>query len=652
LSREHEGGYGARPSGVTEFDAAIGAGGTPLSLRGRAWAWARASTDRRAAPAVVVSLVSAVYVWTGLDRRWYPWDEGALAQPAARILDGQLPHRDFDDAYTGGLSYLHAAAFEVFGRELTSLRLVLFAFFVAWVPVLVYVASRYLRPVEAGAVALVAVVWSVPNYPASMPSWYCTFLATFGAAALLRHLETERRRWLFVAGICGGLSVTVKIVGVYFIAAALMYLVFKTNSDVRKDASPGRSSSWYSLFVVSGGVALTMFVVLLLGSHVDASTFVNFVVPVVSLALFTCWSLRLRAGRSSSADLRSLFALTTPFLAGVALPVGAFIAPYLATGAVGDLASGVWPTRRLDNAVSPPTLWTLIALVPVAVVVLLARDIAKRGAREKALAAILATGLASAALIGSHASFAYVMTWHSMRAIVPALSIVGLAIVARRLRSNRDPIGAQQVVLLLEVMAMCSLVQFPYPASIYFAYVAPLVFLAAAAVWVYAACAWRPILWTFIAFYLIFGVVRLNGNSLKTIGRTYQPAGDTYTLRMPRGGLAVGRTDATMYDRIVALVDRHDGGSRYIYAAPDSPEVYFLTDHRNPTKTLFEYLDTRPTAASQLISVLGAHHVNVVVVNLRPPVSAPLDAELRHALDRYYPHSSIIFGHFVVRWHT
>jgi hypothetical protein len=72
------------------------------------------------AVAVVVSLVSAVYVWRGLDRGWWPEDKGTLAEPAARILEGQLPHRDFVDAYTGGLSYLHAASSDRFRRARSS----------------------------------------------------------------------------------------------------------------------------------------------------------------------------------------------------------------------------------------------------------------------------------------------------------------------------------------------------------------------------------------------------------------------------------------------------------------------------------------------------------------------------------------------------
>ncbi len=70
-----------------------------------------------------------------------------------------------------------------------------FCLFVAWVPVVFYLASSFASPITAGAATLLAVAWSLPNYPTPMPSWYNLFLATFGAAAIFRYLETGRKRW-------------------------------------------------------------------------------------------------------------------------------------------------------------------------------------------------------------------------------------------------------------------------------------------------------------------------------------------------------------------------------------------------------------------------------------------------------------------------
>ena len=173
-----------------------------------------------------------------------------LAQEAEYVLNGEVPHHDFPEIYTGGLTYWNAFVFRVFGLRLTSLRLALYLCFLAFVPAVFAIASRFGPPLLSGLITLLAVVWSVPNYFAGFPSWYNLFLATWGALALLRHIETGRRRWLFLAGVLAGISCVVKVIGAHFIAASLLFLVYRehelsTSRAGRQGsgASPGSFSS-------------------------------------------------------------------------------------------------------------------------------------------------------------------------------------------------------------------------------------------------------------------------------------------------------------------------------------------------------------------------------------------------------------------------
>src|SRR5262245_37286509 len=164
---------------------------------------------------IAVWTVTGLYVGHGMLRGWVPHDEGTLGQSAERVLAGELPHRDFDDPYTGGLSYAHALAFRLAGTNLVTLRWGLLVAFLAWVPAVYYVASCLVSPLTAAAAVLLAVVWSVPNYFAALPSWYNLFLAVITGAFLFRHLETGARKWVIGAGICAGLSCLMKIAGIY-----------------------------------------------------------------------------------------------------------------------------------------------------------------------------------------------------------------------------------------------------------------------------------------------------------------------------------------------------------------------------------------------------------------------------------------------------
>ena len=119
---------------------------------------------------LVLWLATGAYLLPFVDRGWIAHDDGMLGQAAERVMVGELPHRDFFDPYTGALGYLHALGFKILGVQLVSLRWLLFAATLAWVPVVYFLAARFVPPTSAALVTAVAVAWSVPNYFASMPS--------------------------------------------------------------------------------------------------------------------------------------------------------------------------------------------------------------------------------------------------------------------------------------------------------------------------------------------------------------------------------------------------------------------------------------------------------------------------------------------------
>ena len=110
---------------------------TPLATR-KTESWAV-----RAAVLAVVLAVAGIYTGLHIGRGWVPADDGTLGQSALHVMQGQLPHRDFGEIYTGGLSFIHALALRVFGVNLMSLRICVFLFFLAWIPAVYYIALRF-----------------------------------------------------------------------------------------------------------------------------------------------------------------------------------------------------------------------------------------------------------------------------------------------------------------------------------------------------------------------------------------------------------------------------------------------------------------------------------------------------------------------------
>ena len=174
---------------------------------------------------LIVILVAGILLASDLNQGWVPHDEGALGQSAERVLAGQVPHRDFDEIYTGALAYVHAAAFLIGPHASTTTRVPLFLIALLWVAALYAIARRFVPAAGAAVVAITALVWSVPNYPASMPSWFNLFLATFGTLALLKGLETGRRRWMVLAGLAGGVSFLFKLSGIFYLLGGGIALI-------------------------------------------------------------------------------------------------------------------------------------------------------------------------------------------------------------------------------------------------------------------------------------------------------------------------------------------------------------------------------------------------------------------------------------------
>jgi hypothetical protein len=279
-----------------------------------------------------VWLLSAIYVGLNLNHGWDPHDEGTLGQSAERVLHGEMPHRDFDDPYTGGLAYIDALIFKVFGVNLFWLRLFLFVCFLAWVPAIYVLAREFLSPWPAGAVTLIAVAWSVPNYTAAMPSWFNLFFATFGTLALAKYIRKPAIRWLILAGLCGGLSFLIKSIALYYIAGALLFFVYREQSLSRIDNGPPRRTPLYLASLTLGLSAFVLALTKLVFTIGEPPEYLHFVFPGAAIALLLLYRERTSPTLTGFFRLRALLRMAIPFLVAASVPMALFLlAPPCAT---------------------------------------------------------------------------------------------------------------------------------------------------------------------------------------------------------------------------------------------------------------------------------------------------------------------------------
>ena len=601
---------------------------------------------RAAIAAAIVWILCAVYAGQFMHRGWIPHDEGTIGQSAERVLAGDVPHRDFDEVYTGGLTYLHAAGMKMLGVNLRTPRQIVFVFFLAFLAAVYAIGRRVSSPGGALVAMSMAAVWSLPNYFVSLPSWYNLFFATFGVLAFLRYLDSSHRRWLVIAGVCGGLSVLAKISGVFYLAGGLVFLAYLEQSrPTDRTTGATRFTFWP---VVAAPVAVFLFLLfrMLLTRDVTGGA-VSLFLPATAICLFVVW----REARAQPGALRDrarrLFALVWPFAAGATVPILAYVLYFWSQDAVAELIRGVFilPQRRLVEASAKPlSLGSLGMGVPY--VLLLLAGWRRAIPREALLAAILAGLLGTLLALGNYPPV-YRITWAAAMAM--PMAVVGVCIFTHVDRAYAIASSAHaRVFLTVAMAATVALVQFPYATPIYFCYSATMTILAVTAFVSARPNAPRKLHLAVAAFFFLFAIVFVNRTYGWNLGVRFLAYEARSELVVSRGGLRVPDEDSRTYEEVVRVLQKHAAGGT-IYAAPDCPEVYFLSGFPNPTRVLFDFLTPDPIDERAMASLVSGGSIRAVVINTVPLFSPPLEPGVIRLLEKHFPSSQEI-GQFVVRF--
>jgi dolichyl-phosphate-mannose-protein mannosyltransferase len=597
-----------------------------------------------------VLLVSGVYSALHTFTRWIPHDEGVLAQMAERALSGELPHADFDEIYSGGLTFLNALSFVLFGARLSSMRITLFVFHLGFLASLFSIATRAARPPVAALFTLLCLSWGLPNYFAALPSWYLLMFAIYGTHATVRYVETEREGWVVLAGFVGGVSCLFKVAGVYYLLALLLFLVYREQLRA-EGAGVARSRSLATSLSVL--LVLACPVILLLGltwARLDAMEAIYFVLPGTAVCLLLAWN-ELRSNDAGHQRLRRTARAFLHVGLGAAAPVLVFLVPYLLRNDLHSLYRGLFvlPQRRYDFAFYPlPPPWALLATLPIAAIVCL--PIVWRPRASWVVVGAVIVPMAAVVSFGFEQPI-YRWVWYSVRPLGPFAAMLTCALPLLGRREPAPTMAQRQLLFLMGAMAaFVSVVQFPYSFGVYFWYAAPPIALAILFATTYAhPTSWSRIHLCLLLFYLAFGVLWLNTGNVRTTGVLYLHSDADQLLLPERANLRVRGSDKEVYETLVHVIDRLAGGDPYIMATPDCPEVYFLSRRKNPTRVLHEFLDPVKPTPRQLLEQLTTKGVRVVVLNSRPEFSQPVSHELYATLTEVYSQHTDV-GWFRVLW--
>ena len=599
---------------------------------------------------LVVFLVSGLYTAKELKHGWIPFDEGTLGLSADYVLHGAVPHRDYFEGYTGGLTYVNALAFRIFGANSVSMRYMMFGFFLLWVPTVYYVASRFVSGPAAAVLTFLAVAWGPPNYTAPLPSWYNLFFATFGLAALLRYVHVQKIRWLVLAGLCGGFSFLFKITGLYFVAAAVLALLFRENVANVENSGLQRRDTLYRIFLCAALLICEVFILFTVLRKPSLFAFLYFLIPcsfIAGVILFHELSFPKTRGARFPFLLRELL----PFLTGAAIPVVLFLAPFIRIRALQDFLWDVFvmPGRQIAHAaITPPLL--IFAVGAIGNVALIFGVFLAQSKHRRRTEGLILLGMAFALTFAFFIPQIHRVIWCVIWVLLPTAAIAGSLMLVRRFSLNEmTSEDSQKLFLVLSVSTLSGLVQFPTIFPSYFPYVAPLLVLAVAAVVSLLNYQPRFFLAGAYCFVLSYVMFEVTPGFLHVAGQGYEPNTDTVTTGIDRlGGIRISAFDAQTYETLGVIIRQHARGE-YIFATPDCPEVYYLYGFRNPTRFFFDYHDEPQDRTQRVLQTIRDRHINLVVINGHPIFSGNISSDLRSAFEQEFPNRADT-GTFEVRW--
>lgn len=140
---------------------------------------------------------------------------------AERILDGEIPYRDFHTLYPPATVYFNAAIFKLFGIALYNALFAVLIFKIL-TTLMIFLCARRVMPVAWALCATsFSLIWLRPNGPfKAVPMHYGAFFLSLALFLLLRKTVTPLR--FFAAGLALGMLALFKHnIGAYVLASAL-----------------------------------------------------------------------------------------------------------------------------------------------------------------------------------------------------------------------------------------------------------------------------------------------------------------------------------------------------------------------------------------------------------------------------------------------
>ncbi len=503
----------------------------------------QALTDRADVIAcAAVVCFAALVLFHFHDRFWWPQADGAYAHVAERILAGEVLHRDVQDIHAGHINLVNAGAMGLFGMKMVALRYPLVALTLIQTCLVFFLLLPRGRIVAmSGAAAMTALTFV--QFPNPTANWYALFF--FVAVLCVLAWVPRESRWRL--GAVGFLLITLflfrQLSGVLVGIGVMTYLLSEASLSTSLGRRPKDKFLARTLLSMMG---LGLVSYLLLKTSLGA--WILFGTGPLGILVWV--------GIHTDRGNRDVVKMLLPLCLGGLAALAPLFLYHLANGSM--------------SAWINDTVLVAFALTELPFF------------EEKRFSLFLLFSAVSflqpSGPVGLVNSL-YVIVLILLAPILAYMTLRGL---------SRDGMASGTAPYLLPMLASFhALVAVHYQAIVYLAYTVAITF--AGLLWLAAARSARA-RWGTIALAVFLSATGLYFHAGQSIDRGW--IGIVAGSRSPvyaapdleRVGLRIGAEDAAIYRDLVELIQRETPKDGAILVLPLGPELYFLSDRRNPTR--------------------------------------------------------------------
>ena len=193
----------------------------PIEIRNHSASQGRLSALKESVP-LLITVIAGLGIYSLFVRRsvWLSV-VGYSVSPSERVLQGEVPYRDFLYNYTPGTLWLNAALMKIFGSTLMTVNAGVFVFKVATLVTLFYISRRLMNEWAALVPVALTLAWLGHKYIFGVvPTQYSLLFVLAGMGLMLAYDRSGRLQWLFFSGLAIGIVLVFKYnVGLLLLAA-------------------------------------------------------------------------------------------------------------------------------------------------------------------------------------------------------------------------------------------------------------------------------------------------------------------------------------------------------------------------------------------------------------------------------------------------